>query len=238
MLSLFSFKRVIYKRHKTYIYDAFYIKANGDTLTKEIIILKPKGRPWLFQFSQTAYKINYFPQTDSLFDWINPMNKLQEFREKFKLKKEKKGEIWNDLWSKKNSSGAVENENEVWSHPFRSNQYNITEIAPFPEIYKDKLHQDSTWESSLTLGWDNWKGTINYKYTTLGRKDYIYKAVNLDSCWEINASGKHSNPNLGTNWNRYLYHPEFGFVLLNYTFYNGVKIVFKLKEVIDRRNKI
>ncbi len=236
-LALTSFKRNIYKRNKTYVYDAFYIKSNGDTLTKETIILQPKGRPWIFQFSQTAYKVTYNPQNDSLENWIDPVNKHQQFREQMKQSAIKQGVEWVDHWVVESRSGAVENKTEVWTHPFRSNQYNLTEIAPFPEVDRNKLYKDSVWHTGFILGWDNWQGTIDNEYKVIRQKNYQYKKTSLKNCWEIIASGKHSNPKLGVNYNHYLFHTKYGFVELNYTFYNGVKIHFKLKEIIYKKSK-
>lgn len=236
-ITLMSFKRVIYKRSKTYIYEAYYLKPNGDTLTKEIIKLHPLGRPWIFQFSQTAYEVEYNTIGDSLLNWINPINRRQNFREVLKEKAVTDSIPYIEHWSKIDRSGAVENKEEVWTHPFRSNQYVYTEIAPFPEINRQKLYKDSTWESGLILGWDNWNGKIYYEYKVLGKKDYYYQSVSLKNCWEINASGKHSNPDLGVNWTHFLFHPNNGFVELNYTFYNGVKIDFKLIKILNKKKK-
>ena len=201
------------------------------------IILGKQADKHIFQFSQTAYKITYNSQYDSLENWIDPINRQQQFREQMKQSATKKGVEWVDNWVSNSRSGAVENKTEVWTHPFRSNQYNLTEIAPFPEVDRNKLYKDSVWHTGFILSWDTWQGTIDNKYKVIGQKNYQYKKTSLKNCWEIIASGKHSNPKLGVNYNLYLFHPKNGFVELNYTFYNGVKIHFKLKKVIDIKSK-
>ncbi len=234
-LSFLSFKRVIYKRSKTYVYEAVYIYPNGDTLSKEKIVLQPLGRPWIWQWSQTAYKVNYYPDTLNIIDWVYPVNRLRQMSETAKAKRLEEGKEWYGFWQLKSHSGAFEKKDEVWTHPFRSNQYVYTEVAPFPEVDRTKLFADSSWYGKLYLGWDNWAGSIDYTFKVIGEKAYAYKSVKLDNCWEIHSTGVHSS--IGTSTNNYLFNEKYGFVELKYTFYNGTRIDFRLVEVIDKREK-
>ena len=228
---LFSFKKKIYKKGKVYYYEAIYITKDSDTLTKEVIKMEPKGRPWLFQWSQRTIKETYATDWDKLVDWIHPVNRSQKSRKERQANTESKGEEWRGGWRESTTTGIFENGYEVWTHPFRSNQYVYTELAPFPEIDKERLCVDSTWCSGLMLGYDNWKGTIMNSYTVVNKSNYKYQGIDVIDCWKIHAVGKHSNLELGCNTNDFLFHPEYGFVEMKYEFYNGVRIIFKLKKV-------
>ncbi|MEM0517885.1 hypothetical protein [Aequorivita flava] len=71
------------------------------------------------------------------------------------------------------STGAVENEKNVWVHPIRSGFFNCLETAPFPFV-KTPLKLNSTWTDKMQIGegwgnkmWGTWEGklllTYNYK---------------------------------------------------------------------------
>lgn len=70
------------------------------------------------------------------------------------------------------NTGVIENERQLWMHPFRSNQYNFTEVAPFPEV-KFPVEVGREWSSSLGIGagWGDWDNTIvsNY-YKVVGKE--------------------------------------------------------------------
>lgn len=68
------------------------------------------------------------------------------------------------------TTGIIENVQEVWMHPFRSNQFNFTEVAAFPAV-KFPLEAGKTWASDLQIGegWGDWENTTAYS---------SYKVVN------------------------------------------------------------
>jgi len=126
---------LIFSPKTTYNYVALFINAKGDTLSKENILIKPSGKPWAFDKKQTAFSVSYnYTIEDSLTfsHHINPQTK--------KTKKPKRYG-----WNRHITTGAIENNEEIWMHPIRDNQYNYTEIAPFPKIILDSLHNEGTW---------------------------------------------------------------------------------------------
>ncbi|MBK0382463.1 hypothetical protein I5M32_05765 [Pedobacter sp. SD-b] len=219
----------VFSPNKIYEFQASYINSKGDTLTKEWIELKPFGKPWKFQKTQTAYIVYYhFTKADSLkfLSNLNPVSKNPKKPKPY-------------FWSKTSGeTGALENDTTLWMHPFRENQYVYTEIAPFPEIRKKLLKIDGEWKNGLGiyLGWGNFKGKVFSTYTVLKKENRTYGNLYLKDCWLIHAVGKHNK--LGKSYLDFYYHPEYGFVEMNYTFYDGVKINFVLKSVTVKNNEV
>ncbi|MEX0595783.1 MAG: hypothetical protein WD512_04715, partial [Candidatus Paceibacterota bacterium] len=130
------------------------------------------------------------------------------------------------------TTGFADNETQFWIHPFRSNQYVYTEIAPFPSIYYEHLKVGEKWEEKIFIlfGWGKFKGKVKSTYEVVGVEPYDYKGEIIEDCWLIEASGEHNK--LGTSKISYLFHPQFGFLYMKYLIYNGVEMEFYL---IDRK---
>lgn len=229
---------IIFNSNKTYTYEAIYIEPNGDTLTNETIIINPLGEPWVFQKSQTSYEIIFSPDSAKLKSFVMPINSRQKRRNKFIKKMAKKGKIWDFPWQKKGTTGAIETNSSVWIHPIRSNQYVYTEVAPFPEVKFNHLKIGGAWSSGLEIlfGWDNFKGSVKSDFEVVEKINYSYQTLELVNCWQINSKAVHSE--LGVSTNDFLFHEEHGFVEMRYTFYNGVRVDFRMIKIDDKRNPI
>jgi len=228
---------IIYKKHKTYKYDAFFIQ-NFDTITKEKIYVQPKGHSWFWDRSQIACKYYYFMDSVGYKKIINPMNRYQKSNETMKQIKKDKNQEFYGLWKKKETTGVEETPNLIWIHPFRNNQYIYTEVAPYPEIDFNFINNlDSSWSSTITLfpSWDNFEGTCTSTYTVKGKTDYVYKNLKLTDCLVINSVAHHSV--LGDSYLNYIFHPKHGFVEMKYKFYDGTKIDFYMYEFTDKKSK-
>jgi hypothetical protein len=213
---------VIFNPSKTYHYQATFINFAGDTLSKEQITFKPTGEPWKWDKKQTAFEIqySYLPKDSIAFlSHLNPQSKKIDKPERY-------------MWDKKIITGAIETDSQVWIHPIRENQYNYTEIAPFPSVMKDSLHIGGEWHSllSITMGWGAFKGKVIRQYKVIKQENRLYGNLSLQNCWLINSVGEHDK--LGKSYLDFYYHREYGFVEMNYRFYDGTKITFVLKEVV------
>ena len=212
-------QNVIYDSTKVYHYEALFIDATGDTLTKEKITVKSSGLPWVFQKTQKEYSVNYSPIDSMLINMPDPRNKKKKYKSVGR--------------SRKVSTGVLENKKEVWAHPIRSNQYVYTELAPFPNVLLDSLCVGKTWgEDSylkIMFGWGKFKGVVKSKYLVEKKISYLVGDELLEGCWQIYGVGTHSK--LGENSIRYIFSKKYGFVEMKYNFYNGVKIDFKMIEV-------
>lgn len=212
---------VIFNPNRTYSYQAIFVSPSGDTLTREQITLQPNGQPWKYDKTQTAFEIKYnnTPEDSLTFlSYVNPQSKK---------KKKPQSYVWIDA----ETTGAIEDGQQVWMHPIRSNQYNYTEIAPFPKVMLDSLKAGGEWNNALLImmGWGAFKGKVDNHYQAVRQETRKYGSLTLESCWLIRSVGKHSK--LGNSYLDFYFHPKYGFVEMNYRFYDGAKISYVLKEV-------
>ncbi len=134
-------------------------------------------------------------------------------------------------------TGIVENESNVWLHPFRAIFFEALETCPFPYIKLDK-HQGEQWNDSMSIGsfwshemWGVWEGRLLLKYTyEIAENLTLPTKIGPLDCIKViaDASSKIGNSELIA-----FYSPEYGFVKLNYTLFNGIQISFNLEEVLD-----
>lgn len=212
-------RNIIFDSLKTYTYEAVFVGRDG-IKTVEKIILKPLGIPWKYQKSQSEYVVEYFPSDSILNLIVDPTCKSSDTRY---VKK-----------STRSSSGAVENNDFIWFHPFRSNQYIYTEVAPFPEVKFDSLIVGKSWHSGkiyILSGWGKFKGNLSSQYYVIGNKKIEFRGEIIDNCWEIKGIGEHNK--LGKSSVKYLFHEKYGFLELNYQFFDGTLIEFKLTDIIQ-----
>ena len=233
----YGFKKVIFKKGKVYYYESVYIKPNGDTLAVEQHTWRPRGRPWLLQpILQTSVIFNYYPDSVKTMNFpaISTQKRRREIAEKHA---KESGNEWKGNWIQKSDVGGVENKDELWIHPIRNDHFVYTEIAPFPCVDFTKLAKDSVWYSGLWIGpgYKEFSGGKTSKYKVIGQKNYSYKNMTLDSCWQINSVSNHLK--VGKNYHDYLYHPEHGFIEMKYKFYNGTRIEFYMVKVTDKNKE-
>lgn len=207
---------------KTYHYKALFIDKEGDTLSNEKIIFQPTGTVWEAQKTQTLVKEFYFT-SDTVFS-------------KFKDPRLKKNQTSKYGKATESRTGAIETDSLLWIHPFRSNQYVYTEVAPFPRVKTNKLKIGNEWSGGITFilsGWGNFKGRVSSNYQVTGniKKEFFHQE--LIDCWVIDAIGVHNK--LGKSTLTFLYHKDYGFIEMNYVFYDGTKIQFVLDEVTIKK---
>jgi len=222
---LFSATNKLYSQSTGVIIDSLselsysaYFRDVENNITNEVIIFKSLGLPWEYQKTQIKAEQIYHPTDSVINNLYNPLSK--------------KGKEKNIRISSKSSTGFIDNNNTFWIHPFRSNQYIYTEIAPFPSIYYDKLTIGAKWEEKtiVSFGWGNFKGKINKYYEVISAESYDFQGILLENCWLIKAKADHNK--LGESTLTYLFHEEYGFLYLKYRIYNGIEIEFNL---IDKK---
>ncbi len=198
--------------NRVYTYMVKYIDSSGKILTNEVFSISPTEKVWKVDVNQTLikFRLNY-KTADSLRLAPYPLNGVLR------------------PWQSEYHEGAIENEVRVWMHPLRENQYDLTEIAPFPEV-RFPLVVNKKWEGKLWIykAFGSFEGTVDYEYriADIVSKSYgfgIYK------CWQITATGKHSK--LGESTVVYYFNEELGFTEMHYSFYNKQKIIIVLLEL-------
>lgn len=132
-------------------------------------------------------------------------------------------------------SGLVENEMNVWLHPFRDRYFRILELNPFPYI-KYPYQIGNTWEWSLKIGsgwgdprWCSWNGRItnNYHYE-ITDQETIESKVGLVDCWVIEAS---ATSEIGATGLVAYYNPQLGFIKMDFINIDKSKVHLELVSV-------
>lgn len=207
-------KRDIFNSSKKYIYTANYYNQHYNTLSKSKITVTPTDLPWIEQPEHQRAVIYNFERFES------DSSILHTFSDNFSCCE----------WVNFDTTGIVENEEQIWMHPFRSNQFILTEISPFPNVRLPIL-KGNKWSSTLDItGWGDWKNETfknEYQIEKCETELIFDKEVEI---WYINASSTNGKI---TNSVLFKFTKEFGFIEMNYNFYNGMKLVFVMEEITD-----
>lgn len=133
------------------------------------------------------------------------------------------------------SSGVLENDSVVWCHPPRDGDYGVLELSPFPFV-KLPLKKGRQWHWELGVGshwgnpkWAEWKGDIlvTSTYRVLGQ--YTLKtSLGALRCWLIRGQASCA---VGRSSLNAYYHPQYGFVRLNYQTLHHDRLELELVKV-------
>lgn len=213
----------IWQPNREFHYQALYFDVNGDTISNETIVMIPTGEPNpLAKKRQTLaeYRFHY-SHADSIKLAANPIH-ANDFTRKYNT----------IIWERSMKEGIMENEDGMWMHPFRVNQYVLTEVAPFPTV-RFPLTEGRSWKAVFFIGrgWGRFSGRATNTYTMKGKSTRRVGIGELLDCQLIEAISNHKK--LGESKAMFYFHPDYGFVEMDYNFYNGQRMVFSLQQVID-----
>ncbi|GAL74196.1 hypothetical protein JCM19275_3043 [Nonlabens ulvanivorans] len=191
-------------------YIAKFYSKNGQLISNETILVTPTGKRWEYQpEKQDEIIINYNYNVDSI-AYVNS----------FQLNKA----ILNRGQQTKATTGIIENVEKIWTHPFRSNQYNFTQVAPFPQV-KLPIKIGKKWTDrniSLKNGFGDWSNMkVTSEFEIVEQNDIETEYGVFKNCWKIEAV---STFPLGQSHLTYWYHKSFGFVKLDYINYGNQKL--------------
>jgi len=217
---------------KVYEYSAIFIDKNGDTLTKEKMIIHPLEKPWI-QKTQESYEIKYYPDTSGLLRYISYSEKEQ--KRIVKLIKRNNFKFW---IQKNEITGGTEDtiNGSLFLHSPRGNQYEYTQLAPLPHIVSGSL-SDKQMEYSTVLYYfgsippsaGKFKGEYKCYYTTIPIIDYSLGNQTWKKCWKVKAYNTHKNIN--PNYLDAIYNKIDGFLLLHYRFFDNTQIIIQLEKI-------
>lgn len=132
----------------------------------------------------------------------------------------------------KGGTGVIENAERVWIHPPRFDDYAILELSPFPEVKKPfVIGQEWGWELEVGEQWANpawaaWKGGMLVKtHYQATKTQVVTTALGKLECQEVIAFSQCAQ---GKSTLRTLFHPVYGFILLDYTTIDGGRLTLKL----------
>ncbi|MDR2557157.1 MAG: hypothetical protein LBC49_05550 [Bacteroidales bacterium] len=131
-------------------------------------------------------------------------------------------------------TGVVENSVNVWLHPIRDKYFSALQACPFPYI-KRKVKIGGTWKDAMLIGYGSsentgeWKGRVvlHYTYKIVGKKTISTKLGDIEtSVIESKAKSKYFTTYLTSYFSEI-----YGFVRLEYTLVNGIKINFWIDSI-------
>jgi hypothetical protein len=72
MINNFIFCQSIFTDNKTFVYDAYFLESNGDTMTVEEIYFRPKNESWLGQNKQKQIEYKYVSDYAGITNFEHP----------------------------------------------------------------------------------------------------------------------------------------------------------------------
>lgn len=218
IIEIITKRRTVFKPCREYIFKATFLDSHEKLISESQIKMMASGRRWDIQPElQDEVIIHYeYRQED--------VEKINEY----KINKT----LSNTVWTKKNSTGIIENVKQIWMHPFRANQFIFTEVAPFPEV-KLPLNVGKSWTGQLNIykGWGDWNNSSgNFIYTVETKEDIQTRFGQINNCWKIKSEATYP---FGKSFLDFWFNEELGFVKMNYTNYGGQKLNIELIEVIE-----
>ncbi len=210
-------RRDIFKPCQKMSYRVIYKDSLNQVISDEIIKITPTGNRW---------KIDPEKQDEILIEYSYDSSKLDIIESHFLNQHFTRFD-----WQRSEITGITENVEKVWMHPFRSNQYHMTEILPFPQVVLPirigKKWTDSEIDLSDYPG--EWKGLrVRSRFEVVAKESVKTPYADIDSCWKIEAS---SQIPLGTSYMTYWFHETFGFIKFESTNYIGQSLDMELIQV-------
>lgn len=211
--------RTIFKPCRDYIYRADFYDNEKNLITSTRIKMTATGKRWEFQpelQDELVIQYEYSKEDKKKAAKYQLNKKLPDYR-----------------WVNETKTGIIENVEKIWMHPFRSNQFLFTEVAPFPEV-KYPINVGKSWTRQLGIreGWGDWKNTSgNFTYEITSKESIEIKYGIIDDCWKVESK---SNYPFGKSIFDYWFNEKLGFVKMNYWNYGGQYLKIELEKVNDR----
>lgn len=130
-------------------------------------------------------------------------------------------------------TGVIENNINLWLHPFRINAFQILQFTPFPYI-KPNEKKPYYWNLQIGKHWEklkdiNWYGNLNLKckYENIAEEDLIIPIGKF----KITKTVSSCKSKIGINYLTSYYNKDLGFIKLEYNLINNEKIIFILKNI-------
>ncbi|UZO82070.1 hypothetical protein NBT05_06255 [Aquimarina sp. ERC-38] len=133
------------------------------------------------------------------------------------------------------STGAVENDKNVWIHPIRTGFFKSLETCPFPYIKKPFI-KGNKWKDQMLIGenwshefWGEWEGKLllNYQYSIIDQQ-ILNTPLGKLNCFVIKstATSKKGETELISYFSE-----QYGFVKLEYKLITGIIINMSLGNI-------
>lgn len=219
ILSQIEKRRDVFKPCRHMIYRAIWKSKSGQVITDSRIKMMATGLRWDVQPEKQ----------DEIMIQVEFSERDKEQTKKHQLNKG----ILDRRWMEQGIEGVIENVEEIWMHPFRFNQFNFTEVAPFPEI-KFPLNIGKTWTGQLRImeGWGDWTNSSgNFEYEVVANETITTKFGSIENCWHIKSKSKYP---FGNSTLEYWFNESLGFVKKEYKNYGDQTLSIELEEIKEK----
>lgn len=135
------------------------------------------------------------------------------------------------------ATGVVDNRKNIWLHPPRQFTFRILQLSPFPFYMFDESVRTWAWNvevsgAYLDPRWVKSSASLMVRYAYERASDEtIQTAFGKLRCKVVNAKGSSVTDAAFSSSLKSYYHPEYGFVLLEYRNIDGSKLVLQLEEM-------
>lgn len=225
---------VIYSYGREFVYDYYYVTPTGDTtligqeghaidgpgIINSATITEVSFHADSSMGAQMREMIPGYSQTGLKYDYYDRDEK--------------------SLYPKE-GSGVIENERNVWIHPFRRDLYfAMLNANPYPFV-QFPIQKGDRYNWELTIGGSKYlhpiwtdlteSTTRKHQYEVVGQRTIETPFAGPLEVWEVKAT---STGEAGASGLTFYFHESYGFVYLNYDNLPGSKFVFKLSAIRER----
>ena len=145
--------------------------------------------------------------------------------------------LYNSMADVSEQSGIVENEENIWMTPPRFKIFRMLEFNPYPYIKAPfEVGNKWTWEHEIRTRWGDAQWLVlheplpnTYTYEITDKKK-MATAFGEIECFVVEAEAKNE---FGEAYLTSYFHPEYGFVRLEYTNLHYTKMILNLKEIVQ-----
>jgi hypothetical protein len=250
----YTIDNISYKLGRTFIYDYYYLDKSGskfkfirtENYSEEnplhLIPIKNINDSTIDKIRievsdhleiMSSYDTTY---TQTVFDYsyLDRKGKTKDTLCEYYRKKLKRA----DMNCMDEGTGVIDNKKNLWIHPPRQYTFKMLELCPFPFHYLDESIKKWGWNLGvggfyLDPRWINQKEKIQINYEYLrGKDETISTPFGKINCKVTNGTAKSElQSGMLRTYLKSYYHPNYGFVKLEYTTINGSKIVMDLIEM-------
>lgn len=221
---------VIYKDQKEFVYSYKYIEDGQEYLigNKGHILNTTEEID-----DHTVMEVSFIPskKEEEMWKRFDSTNQQTAIRYHYYNRNSKSFEPWE-------ASGLVENEKNIWIHPFRRPGYfAMLNLNPYPFV-KFPIQIADTYKWELKVGGDVYLNNlwIDFKGTTLRKHHYMVVSKTMKhfpytgdiETYHIKAN---SNSEIGESSAEFYFSEEYGFVEMIFYNVNNSIFHFKLKEI-------
>lgn len=211
-------RRTVFMPCREMVYRATFKSDKNELISNSRIKMMATGKRWTYEPDrQDVIVVQYEFTSDDI---------------KKNIKHQLNKGILEYEWREEVIEGVIENVEEVWMHPFRANQFNFTEVAPFPKV-KFPIQIGKSWIGNLNIqnGWGDWENTHGYfEYKVTAQENITTAFGQIENCWKIESKSEYE---FGTSKFNFWFSETLGFVKMHYTNYGNQTLEIELEQIIE-----